>query len=84
MQQLTSKAGLEGTLIGAYSMLTGRGGFYAGSTNWLWGSILGGEANKGTNSGDQAQVNEIQAYNPQPTNESTLDKYRTCYEGSPA
>lgn len=62
-------------------MLTGRGGFYAGSTNWLWGSILGGEANKGTNSGDQAQVNEIQAYNPQPTNESVLDKYRTCYEG---
>jgi hypothetical protein len=79
--QLTSKAGLEGTLVGAYSMLAGRGGFYAGSTNWLWGSILGGEANKGTNSGDQAQVNEIQAYNPQPTNESVLEKYRTCYEG---
>jgi hypothetical protein len=79
--QLTSKNGLEGTLIGAYAMLTGRGGFYAGSTNWLWGSILGGEANKGTNSGDQAQVNEIQAYSPQPTNESVLDKYRTCYEG---
>jgi hypothetical protein len=79
--QLTSKAGLEGTLIGAYAMLHGRGGFYAGSTNWLWGSILGGDANKGTNSGDQAQVNEIQAYNPQTTNESVYDKYRTCYEG---
>jgi hypothetical protein len=79
--QLTSKTGLEGTLIGAYAMLHGRGGFYAGSTNWLWGSILGGDANKGTNSGDQAQVNEIQAYSPQTTNESVLDKYRTCYEG---
>jgi len=80
-EQLTSKNGLEGSLIGAYAMLLGRGGFYAGSTNWLWGSIMGGEANKGTNSGDQAQVNEIQAYNPQTTNESVLDKYRTCYEG---
>lgn len=79
--QLTSKAGLEGSLIGAYAMLHGRGGFYAGSTNWLWGSILGADANKGTNSGDQAQVNEIQAYAPQTTNESVLDKYRTCYEG---
>jgi hypothetical protein len=79
--QLTSPNGLEGTLIGAYGMLLGRGGFYAGSTNWLWGSILGGEANKGTNSGDQAQVNEIQAYNSQTTNESVLDKYRTLYEG---
>lgn len=79
--QLTSKNGLEGTLIGAYSMLSGRGGFYAGSTNWLWGSILGGDANKGTNSGDQAQVNEIQAYNPQPTNGSVLEKYQATYEG---
>lgn len=79
--QLTSKNGLEGMLIGAYSMLSGRGGFYAGSTNWLWGSVLGGDANKGTNSGDQAQVNEIQAYNPQTTNESTLQKYQTTYEG---
>lgn len=79
--QLTSKNGLEGTLIGAYSMLSGRGGFYAGSTNWLWGSILGGDANKGTNSGDQAQVNEIQAYAPQTTNESVLQKYQTTYEG---
>jgi starch-binding outer membrane protein, SusD/RagB family len=79
--QLTSKNGLEGTLIGAYSMLSGRGGFYAGSTNWFWGGVLGGDANKGTNSGDQAQVNEIQAYAPQTTNESILQKYQTCYEG---
>lgn len=79
--QLTSKKGLEGTLVGAYSMLLGRGGFYAGSSNWLWGSVLGGEANKGTNSGDQAQVNEIQAYSPQTTNETVLEKYRSNYEG---
>jgi hypothetical protein len=80
--QLTSKNGLEGMLIGAYSMLSGRGqDFYAGSTNWLWGSVLGGEANKGSNSGDQSQVNEIQAYDPQPTNNSILLKYQTTYEG---
>jgi hypothetical protein len=80
--QLTSKNGLEGTLIGAYSVLSGiNNSFYSGSTNWMWGSILGGEANKGTNSGDQAQVNEIQAYNPQPTNESVLSKYQITYEG---
>lgn len=79
--QLTSKSGLEGTLIGVYSMLSGRGGFYAGSTNWFWGGVLGGDANKGTNSGDQAQVNEIQAYNPQTTNGSVLEKYQACYEG---
>lgn len=79
--QLTSLNGLEGSLIAAYSILQGRGGFYDGSTNWLWGSIMGGDANKGTNSGDQAQVNEIQSYNPQTNNESVLGKYRTSYEG---
>ena len=79
--QLTSKNGLEGALIGVYSMLQGRGGFYAGSTNWFWGSVLGGEANKGTNSGDQSQVNEIQAYSTQPTNTSVLEKYQATYEG---
>src|SRR5258706_7308711 len=80
--QLTSKAGLEGTLIGAYGMLSGRGqDFYAGTTNWFWGGVLGGDANKGTNSGDQAQMNEVQAYNPQPTNSSVLSKYQTTYEG---
>ena len=80
-EQLTSKSGLEGSLIGAYSMLSGRGDFYAGSTNWLWGSIRGGEANKGSNSGDQSQVNELQAYDAQTTNTSVLVKYQASYEG---
>ena len=80
-EQLTSKNGLEGTLIGAYSMLSGRGGFYAGSTNWFWGSVRGGDANKGTNSGDQSQANELQAYDAQTTNTSVLEKYQASYEG---
>ena len=79
--QLTSKNGLEGTLIAAYSMLSGRGGFYSGSTNWFWGSVRGGDANKGTNSGDQAQVNELQSFEAQTTNTSVLDKYQATYEG---
>src|SRR5688572_18202355 len=80
--QLTSKAGLEGQLIGVYSMLTGRGiDFYAGATNWFWGSVMGAEANKGTNSGDQAQMNEVQNYNSSTANVSVWQKYRATYEG---
>ena len=56
-EQLKSKAGIEGLLIGAYSKLRGQGGFYDGPSNWVPGSILGGEANKGTDAGDQSVVN---------------------------
>lgn len=60
---LTSKSGLEGTLMGAYSMLNGRGFTrLASSTNWVYGSILGGEANKGTESGDYGAINPIQRF----------------------
>jgi hypothetical protein len=80
--QLTTKAGLEGQLVGVYSMLSGRGiDFYAGATNWFWGSVLGGEANKGTDPGDQGQMNEIQAYNSTTANNSVFQKYRSLYEG---
>ncbi len=83
--ELSTKAGLEGSLVAAYSMMLGRGfvadAFYNDVTNWFWGSVLGGEANKGTNAGDQSQVNEIQAYATQTTNRSVLTKYATSYEG---
>jgi len=79
--ELSSKDGLEGVLTSSYSMLLGRSGFYSDASNWFWGSVLGGDANKGTNAGDQSQVNEIQAYNAQTTNESVQQKYRALYEG---
>jgi len=79
---LVTAAGIEGTLIGAYSVLTGKGySFYSGSTNWFWGSVLGGDCYKGSNFGDQAQMNEIQSYATLKTNTSLLSKYRTSYEG---
>jgi len=79
--ELASLAGLEGTLISSYSMLLGRLGFYSDASNWFWGGVLGGDANKGTNAGDQSQVNEIQAYAPQTNNGSIFEKYRALYEG---
>jgi len=78
---LKTKDGIEGSLISVYSMLQGRAGFYSGVTNWFWGGVLGGDANKGSNAGDQAQVNEIMTYSAQASNVSILDKYQACYEG---
>lgn len=80
--QLSSEPGLEGSLIGTYSMLLGRGaGFYSSTNNWFWGSVRGGDANKGSDAGDQSQMNEVQAYDPQTTNGDVKNKYSRTYEG---
>jgi len=79
--ELSSKEGLDGALIGAYSMLLGRAGFYSDATNWMWGSVLGGDANKGSSEGDQAVINEVQAFAVQSNNNAVLEKYSVLYEG---
>ena len=79
--QLATKDGIEGSLTAAYAVLNGRYGYYTGSTNWFWGSILGGDANKGSDPGDQAQMNEVQRYATLATNVSPASKYRSSYEG---
>src|SRR5688572_18695705 len=68
--QLGTSAGLDGMLIGAYSVLNGRGsgGWFSGSTNWLWGSIRGGEANKGSNAGDFNSMSPVQRFELDPVN----------------
>lgn len=60
--QLNSKAGVEGSLISAYSMLNGRGERLAAAANWVWGGIRGGDANKGTDPGDFSTINPIQRF----------------------
>ena len=67
--QLQSKTGVEGALIGAYSLLNAKGySRLAAPNNWVYGSIMGGEANKGTDPGDYTAINPIQRYEIDPTN----------------
>ncbi len=80
--QLSSKAGLEGALIGCYSLLGGNGySRLSASNNWVFGSINGGDANKGTNAGDYSAINEIQRYSSLSTNGDIGAAYKSRYEG---
>jgi len=78
---LATKKGVEGLLVGSYAMLNGRFAWYGGSSNWVHGSIIGGDANKGTNAGDQAVVNPVQRYETLPTNGAVSDKWDASFEG---
>ncbi|MBV6443193.1 MAG: RagB/SusD family nutrient uptake outer membrane protein [Haliscomenobacteraceae bacterium CHB4] len=78
---LSSRKGLDGLLVGAYSPLTGLGDWYGGHGNWVHGSIRGGDANKGTDAGDQAVANPLQRYEALPNNDAVASKWRLTYEG---
>ena len=79
--QLTSTAGLEGALISAYAQLSGLGNYSAGPSNWVWGSIRGGDANKGTDPGDFSDINPIQRFEYSPALPFSADAYRGYFEG---
>lgn len=81
-KQLLSKQGVEGTLIGAYSVLNARGySRLAAPNNWVYGSIMGGESNKGTDPGDYTAINPIQRYEIDPTNGDLNSTWNAKYEG---
>jgi len=69
---LATPSGVNGLLIGAYAALDGQdvgGGIWSSSvSNWIWGSVVGTDASKGSYSGDQQQMNEIFNYSPSTSN----------------
>jgi hypothetical protein len=48
--------------------------------NWVFGSIAGGDANKGSDIADQPDIIVIQEYQATPYNSYTIDKWNAMYE----
>ncbi|MEQ1586058.1 MAG: RagB/SusD family nutrient uptake outer membrane protein [Cyclobacteriaceae bacterium] len=84
-QVLATSSGVDALLISTYSMLDGVAsngfGWEAASSNWVYGSIRGLEANKGTDSGDQPDINPMQTYSEAATNPYLNIKWRSVYDG---
>jgi len=79
--QLTNLAGLDASLIAVYSQVNGRNQRMASPSNWVWGSIRGGDANKGTDPGDYNTLNPIQRFETDATNVNLLQNWQGLYEG---
>jgi hypothetical protein len=82
---LADKKGIETLLVGAYSMIDGvseqfASGWYTTQSNWLWGSVRGLEANKGSDAGDSWDGNPIMNYWEVATNAALNEKWREVYE----
>lgn len=78
---LSSEVGIEGVLLGAYAQLGGRGNYFAGASNWVNGSIQGGEANKGTNDGDFTDINEAVQFKLETTSRIPRDRWNGIFNG---
>jgi hypothetical protein len=87
---LATKAGVDGLLIGAYSMLDGftSGNTYNGATytswetsttNWVYGGIASDDAYKGSNTTDQPNAAPIENHSLDPSNEYLAEKWSMCY-----
>ncbi|UZD22411.1 RagB/SusD family nutrient uptake outer membrane protein [Algoriphagus halophytocola] len=79
--QLTTTAGLDASLIAVYSQVNGRNLRMASPSNWVWGSIRGGDANKGTDPGDFNTINPIERFETEATNVNPAENWRGLYEG---
>ncbi len=85
---LANQKGVDAVLIGAYSALDGwtedwSGGavWTSAGSNWVFGSILGGDATKGSDAGDQPSITPIEKYAPSTENEYFVGKWRVSYDG---
>lgn len=81
---LADANGVNTLLVGAYASLaqTGPGGpWEVGPSNWIYGSVLGTEAHKGSDAGDQIVINTLASYNTTPSTTFLNNKWRALYEG---
>jgi starch-binding outer membrane protein, SusD/RagB family len=85
---LSNKKGVEALLIGAYSLLDGTqrgdvtlGGWESAGSNWVYGSVAGGDAHKGSDAGDQPAINPIERFEHNAGNAYFDAKWSICFEG---
>ncbi|WP_031426449.1 RagB/SusD family nutrient uptake outer membrane protein [Flavimarina sp. Hel_I_48] len=83
--------GVQKLLIGAYGALDGQqdadnalgggGPWEAASDNWVYGTVAGGEASKGSFGGDQPAIDQIVKFISNPSNGYYNTKWKALYEG---
>jgi len=85
---IATKAGVEGLLVGAYSLLDGVGGaggdngpWASAGSNWVYGSCAGGDAHKGSDPGDQNLITPIESWTVNASNNYLSDVWSARYDG---
>ena len=80
---LATKSGVDGILIGAYSMLDGYAttstSWETSTSNWAYAGIPSDDAYKGSNTTDQPVAVPLENHSVDPSNEYLEEKWTFCY-----
>ena len=77
---LENEVGVELLVTNTYAVLTATE-WGASLWNWAMGGMYGGDANKGSDPGDQSVLNEMEMYNTLSTNGYLGEKWRVTFRG---
>ncbi len=84
---LANKTGLDGLLIGAYSMLDGQGGaaglsWGSAESNWVFGSVDADDSYKGSTPSDQGDIVPLETWALSTSGNSYVNqKWQALYDG---
>src|SRR5690606_28147261 len=84
--QVGNSDGVEGALLGAYSILNGNvsgtwGNYASAPSQWVFGEMAADNAHKGSELTDQTPMNMIESYNTISTNDNLSTMWQVYYEG---
>ena len=84
---LATETGIQGLLIGAYSLLDGNGssgdGITSAASNWTYGGITSDDAYKGSDPSDFAELAPFEQFTTlTPTNGASSGKWNLGYNGA--
>lgn len=84
--QIQTPAGVEGMLTGAYGLVNGNvngtwGNYSSAPSQWLFGEVGADDAHKGSNNGDQPNMNQVELHDVSTTNDNTEIMWNRYYEG---
>jgi hypothetical protein len=82
---VANEKGVQGILIGAYSLVDGEGaagdGFASGASNWIFGGVTSDDAYKGSDPSDVADAAPMEKWGDAltPTNGAIPQKWKLCF-----
>lgn len=84
--QVGNQDGVEGALIGAYSILNGNisgtwGNYASAPSQWIFGEMASDNAHKGSELTDQTPMNMIENYTAISTNDNLSTMWQVYFEG---